>query len=374
VSSAGRSGAEPPIRVDLLSPAFWPEVRRGTERFVRDLADGLLSRGHRPRLITSHPGWPGHSVEDGLPVRRVWRPPAGWLEARGFEHYMTHWPFSEAVLRRGDADVAHAVFATDAIAAARWGRSTGRPTVLSFMGIPDHVGLHCRRLRSRFTRRAVAECDATIALSRAAADAFWRHLGVEVRIIHPGTDLRAFELGQERSERPTVFCGAALDEPRKRVALLARAFALVRRELPDARLLLSRPSHGREPTGFDLPGVELVDVDSRDALAEAYQRSWVSALPSFGEAFGLVLIESLACGTPVVASNRDGMREVVDRESVGRLFDGDDELALARSLLEALELARDPATRLACRERAEDFSVERTTEAYLDLYADLLQR
>ena len=168
-----------------------------------------------------------------------------------------------------------------------------------------------------------------------------------------------------------MFCGAAIDEPRKRVDLLLSAFALVRRDRPAARLLLARPRSVAPIPGLDQPGVELVDVDDRAALAEVYRRSWVSALPSFGEAFGLVLIEALACGTPVVASNRDGMREVVDRESVGRLFDGD-ERALARSLLEALDLAEDPATRRACRARAEDFSSERTTDAYLALYAELL--
>jgi teichuronic acid biosynthesis glycosyltransferase TuaC len=85
-----------------------------------------------------------------------------------------------------------------------------------------------------------------------------------------------------------------------------------------------------------------------------------------------VLVEALACGTPVVASNLDGMREVVDRDSVGRLFDGDDERALARALLETLELAEDAGTPQACRSRAEDFSTERTTEQYIELYRELL--
>lgn len=360
------------LHVDLLSPSYWPEVRRGSERFVHELATGLLARGHRPRLITSHPGRPSTTVEDGVAVVRLWRPPTGWLERRGFEHHLAHWPFSEAMLRRGEADVAHAVFATDGLAAARWSRATGRPSVLSFMGIPDHVGLHCRRGRATVTRRAVAGCDATVALSRVAAEAFWRHLGVEARVIAPGVDLRAFAVGDERFEHPTVFCGAALDEPRKRVALLVRAFELVRRQRPQARLLLSRPASGAVPAGFTGHGIEVVDVDRRDALADVYRRAWVSALPSVGEAFGMVLIEAMACGTPVVASNRDGMREVVDRPEVGRLFDGEDDRALARSLLEALELASDPATRQACRERAEAFSVERTVEAYVDLYRELL--
>ena len=195
-----------PLSVDLLSPCYWPEVRRGSERFVHELASGLLRRGHRPRLITSHPARPTTSVEDGLPIVRLWRPPTGWLESRGFEHYLAHWPFSEVALRRGHADLAHAVFATDALAAARWSRSTGRPSVLSFMGIPDHVGLHCRRLRFAVTRRAVAGCDATVALSQVAAEAFWRHLGVEARVIHPGVDLEAFATGGERT--PSRPCSA----------------------------------------------------------------------------------------------------------------------------------------------------------------------
>ena len=61
-------------RIALLSPCFWPEVRRGGERFTRELADGLLARGHHPELITSHPG-PGVT---GIP---------GW---NGAEAALTH--------------------------------------------------------------------------------------------------------------------------------------------------------------------------------------------------------------------------------------------------------------------------------------------
>ncbi|MBA2793830.1 MAG: glycosyltransferase, partial [Thermoleophilaceae bacterium] len=120
------------------------------------------------------------------------------------------------------------------------------------------------------------------------------------------------------------------------------------------------------------PGVELVDVDDRGVLADTYRSSWVTALTSRGEAFGLVLIEALACGTPVLAGNSGGMRDVVDSPSVGRLFDGDDERAVANGLLEALELSQDPRTAGACRARAEHFSTESTTAAYLDLYTELL--
>ena len=128
---AGAGGSPGSLRVALLSPCFWPEVRRGGERFTRELADGLLERGHCPRLITSHPGLPRRAVEDGLPILRLPRPPGGPLLERWYEPYITHVPLSYAALRAGRYDVAHAVYATDALAAARWRRRTGRPALLS---------------------------------------------------------------------------------------------------------------------------------------------------------------------------------------------------------------------------------------------------
>ena len=362
------------LRVALLNPCFWPEVRRGSERFARELADGLIARGHRPRLVTSHPGLPSRAVEDGLPITRHWRPPEGRLRRRQYEWYLTHVPFSYLSLRLGRDEVAQALFVTDAQAAARWSRRTGRPSVFSYMGIPDHAGLVELRLRPELTVRAVRGCTAVTALSATAAEAFWRWLGVEARVIHPGVDLQAFRPAGRRSEEPTVFCAADIAQPRKRVGLLVDAFRLVRRERPGARLALSRPRDEGVAARLSSqePDVELVDVDDRGALARAYREAWVSALPSVGEAFGLVLVEALACGTPVVAANTGGMREVVDREAVGRLFDGDRPEDLAAAILEALELARDPGTGEACRRRAEEFSIDRCVEGYLALYRELL--
>lgn len=363
------------MRVDLLTPCFWPEVRRGTERFVHDLAAGLQGDGHEPRIVTSHRGRPETGFEDGLPVVRVPRLPDDRLNRRRFEGHLTHLPFAYLALARGDARVANAFTVGDAAVAARWSEKTGRPAVLSYMGVPDHPGLVDRRRRLQLTERAVKGCQATVALSRHAADEFMRWLGIEARLIYPGVDLDRFGLGDERSEEPTVVCTATLTEPRKRVPLLVEAMQIVRRDRPGARLILDRPRDPALAARFDDPGagVDLVSMDDPGTMTDILGRAWAVALPSFGEAFGLVLIEGLATGTPVVGSAGGAFAEIIDRPEVGSTFEGDQPEALARALLGVFELAGDPSTRRACRERAEDFSQQKTVHAYEALYAELVE-
>jgi glycosyltransferase involved in cell wall biosynthesis len=343
---------------------------------VRELADGLLERAQKPALITSHRGFPSRAVEDGLPVLRLPRPPQGPLLRRGYEPYRTHVPLSYAALRAGSYDIAHAVYPADALAAVRWKRHTGRPALLSYLGIPDLPGLSEYRGRRDVVARAIRGCDAVIALSHHAAAAFRQSLGYEAHVIPPGVNLSAFELVCARASEPTIVCSAAADVPRKNVGLLVEAFRLVRRARPGARLVLSLPAdlEAARRAGVDIhaPGLEWRDLDDRKALARAYAEAWVAALPSVNEAFGLVLVEALACGTPVVGYDDAAIPEVIDRPEVGRLFETLHQDSLARALLDALELAEDPGTAASCRARAEEFSTDRFAENYLALYRELL--
>lgn len=362
------------LDVALLTPTFWPEVRRGAERFVHELATGLRAEGHSPRVLTSHPGPPSRREEDGVEIVRHWRPPDRRLLRRQYEDHLTHLPFSYFELVRNGADVAHAVQSADALAAVRWSRGTGRPAILSYMGVPTRPYLVKRRGRAEILAAAARGCSAVTALSRSAARHFSRALGVEPRVIHPGVDVTAFTPGPavERSPVPTIFCPSAVDQPFKRVELLVAALPEVRRSRPDARLVLSRPRDTATAASFALEGVDLVDVDEHAAMVEAYRRAWVTALPSRGDAFGLVLVESLACGTPVLGSDLGGIPEIVDRPEIGALFEGEEPRDVASALLAAMELSQAPETAQACRRRALDFSTERCVAAYEALYREVL--
>lgn len=370
--SHSRDAPAAALSVALLSPRTWPETRRGAERMFRDLAGGLLARGHHPRLITSYRGLPSTTVEGGVEISRSWRPPDRRLRRRGYEDDLTHVPASYIALLRRRADIAHASHAPDAVAAVCWARRSGRPSVFSFMGIPDRRWLVARRLRLQCMLEAVAGADAVVALSRAAAHAFEYELGVRARVINPGVDLKAFTPGGSRSPSPTIVCAAPPDVPEKRVGLLVDAFALLRRERPDVTLRLQRPSDHALAAGLrSTPGVELVEPDP-GLLEGEYRHAWVSVLPSASEPFGLVAAESLACGTPVIASDRGGLPEIVDSPEIGGVFSGEDPADVARCLFEGLELAAEPTTAARCRARAEQLSIDACVAAYEALYRELL--
>ena len=339
------------MRLALAHPTYWPEVRRGAERLMHDLATGLAG-AHDVTIVTS--GTPSVSFEEGVRVIRLRRPPGGRLDRRLFEPHVALLPFTYLTLRRERFDLVQALQPGDAVAAIR----TGTPTIFSHMGIPHRAAIANRRGRMRLTLEAVRGAAACTALSEHAREAFHWWLGVEAHVIPPPVDTDRFSPGGERSEHPTVVCAADATEPRKRVDLLREAFTIVRRSEPRAELLLDART---APDGVPM-----------DDLPAIYRRAWVSALPSWGEAFGLVLAEALACGTPVVGANLHGIPEVTGGdESIGRLFDGDDPQALATALLGAIELARDPGTAARCRERALTFSLDRCVARHEALYREV---
>ncbi len=86
-----------------------------------------------------------------------------------------------------------------------------------------------------------------------------------------------------------------------------------------------------------------------------YARAWTCALPSIGDTFGLVLIESLACGTPIVAADNSALPELVQPGVTGALCQHGDPASVAQACLDAIALARRADTVDACRDSARPF-------------------
>jgi phosphatidyl-myo-inositol alpha-mannosyltransferase len=359
------------VRIALLHPSYWPEVRRGGERLVHDVAAGLSREGHDVTILTSHRARTATTVEEGVTVVRAYRPPTAPLHARGFEYHLTNMPSAALRARTGGFDVAHAFFLPDARAAVAARRVGGPPVVYTFTGIATREWLHARRLRERMARHSVRRAEAVTVLSRAAAGPFREHLGREPEVIAPGVLTDRFAVDVPRAAEPTLLCAASLDDPRKRGPLLLEAFARLRRRRPEARLVLAGPGDPTQGAGeLALPeGASRIEVTGDPELARAYAGAWATVLPAVHEAFGLVVAESLAAGTPAVGARSGALPELLGDERVGVLFDPDDADGLAAAMEAALDLGERPETAAACREHAAAWDVAESVRSYEDLYA-----
>jgi len=164
--------------------------------------------------------------------------------------------------------------------------------------------------------------------------------------------------------------------PRKRIDLLIDIFAAVKAAEPDARLIRAGGQFTAEQRvrARDLGVLDAIVVlpfVDRATLSAVYRRAAVTLLPSEREGFGLPLVETLACGTPVVASDIPVLREIGgDVASYAPLGD----IPVWRDTVLALFHERDTAPaawaarRAAARVRAADFSWSRYASEVVEVY------
>ena len=208
-------------------------------------------------------------------------------------------------------------------------------------------------------------------LSEAAALALAESTGLAATVIPPGTHVAEFSSSEPRAVDPVILCTASPTDPRKHVADLLPAFALLRNSVPRARLQITYGEGvGPRPEGLAAPGVELFDprVPGAGGLPAAYARAWVSVLPSEREAFGQVLVESLAAGRPAVGMTDGAGPEILDDSGVGVLCADRSAEALAGALRRCLELARQPGIAARCVAHARRWDWEAIGPRYETLY------
>jgi phosphatidylinositol alpha-mannosyltransferase len=204
---------------------------------------------------------------------------------------------------------------------------------------------------------ALEKIQARIAVSEAARRTVVEHLGVDAVLIPNGVNVAAFAdatplAGWGRSGASVGFLGR-IDEPRKGLSVLLEALPHLVRQIPDVRLLVAGPGDVDETRQRIPPAlrsrVELLGLVSEEVKPRVFRSVDLYCAPNTGqESFGIILLEAMAANTPVVASDIDAFRRVLDDGRAGCLFPVNDPEALAAALA---SLLRDRQAREALTER-----------------------
>ena len=323
-------------------------------------------------IITSGNEGVGRSVDAGVNMIKLRR-----RYSAADRHQMWFGARVAPLLLRGRYDAVHAMMPADALAAVATRPMARHRVLYEELGIPSvdawrepmpgHPPLKDRPVRHLVARYV----DVYGCMSQHALDEYERQFATGRGALVPGgVDLSRFE-PQERAATPTLLFSGLLDEPRKGVSVLLEAVALLAEDVPDVRLWLSGPgdsgallSAAPETARKHTQVLDLGDPSSQSAR---YASAWATVLPSMWESFGMVLVESLACGTPIVVANHSAPPELA-KPGVGFITEHGNPRSLADGLRSALALAADPATAVRCRAAAEAYGWDRLAVHLEELY------
>lgn len=196
-------------------------------------------------------------------------------------------------------------------------------------------------------KRVFANLDGRIAVSRVAKKFVQQYFQARYAIIPNGVDYDRFVAAEPLPElmdgRPNVlFVGRP--EKRKGLGYLIRAYPAIKNAFPDARIVVAgagnwdRDRYHSYAESHGLTDILFLGWQSDEVLPSLYKSAQVFCSPATGgESFGIVLLEAMAAGVPVVASDIEGYRDVVTSGKQGLLVTPRDETALADAVCRLLQ-------------------------------------
>lgn len=338
------------MKIGIVCPYAW-DVPGGVQFHIRDLADHLIRLGHEVSVLApadDETPLPPYVVSAGraVPVPyngSVARLNFGFLSAARVRRWLQHGAF--------DVIHIHEPASPSLGLLACW--AAQGPIVATF---------HTSNPRSRamiaaypILQPALEKISARIAVSEYARRTLVEHLGGDAVVIPNGVDVGFFGSAEAKAEwqgRTIGFIGR-IDEPRKGLPVLMKALPAILAEVPDARLLVAGRGDEEEAVAA-LPAemrsrVEFLGMVSDEDKARLLRSVDLYVAPNTGgESFGIILVEAMSAGAPVLASDLDAFAQVLDQGEAGELFTNEDAEALAAA---AVRLLGDPARLVELRER-----------------------
>ena len=376
------------LRVAITNTFSWPHVRRGSERFIHELSWFLSNRGHKVTIVSTTPDGPARRSDESIAMLH-YAERGRWIPARlriSQDHVFSLQ--SLHAFLTNDFDVVHCMTPSSAFAAGLCKMFKKINFLFHIVGIPMKAYFKAVPHDYLIFRFGLTRADETVVLSRCAEHYLEKDFRQRGALLPIPVDLEHFKVNTStRATPPKILMSGDLEETRKGVRLLARSFAVVKKTVPSARLQLSgRISDHRRREVFDLiPGsmhgdVEVLGVGKLEDLPHLYAEATVTVLPAIWETFGMVLVESLACGTPVVGARHGGIPDIISSSDIGSLFDpgeiGEEASnveGLAEVILRTLELAQKERTPYLCRRHAEQYGWNDIGPHFERLYYEIFE-
>ena len=386
------------IRTLLFSTLYPSSVRPGHGIFVETRLRQLLTSGKVATQVVAPVPWfpcrhpmfgdyalhaavPDAETRNGIQVRhpRYLLLPKIGMNSAPAALARTGLAAARRLIREGfDFDIIDAhYFYPDGVAATLIGQALGKTVVITGRGSDINLIPQFAKPRAMILA-AAARCAAIItvssALKRALVD-----MGVaesKITVLRNGVDLDLFYPEDRTQARNSLalkgFVIASVGNliPLKGHDLVIRALA----DLPDAQLVIA----GKGPDLNELQGlaadlgvaerVRFLGAVPQTMLRTLYSAADCLALASMREGWPNVLLEAMACGTPVVASNVGGIPEIIGKAEAGRIFSDRSAEAILMSLR---ELRENLPHRQHTRAYAEQFGWQATTDRQVDLFGQL---
>lgn len=331
------------MRIGIVNPYSW-SVPGGVQFHIRDLAEELLGRGHDVRVLT-----PASAEDPTLPDFATSVGPAVPIAFNGSVARLSFGPLVSARTRRwleeGAFDVVHIHEPTVPSISLLALRYADAPVVGTFHSAMERS--YSREITAGALQPLLEKVAARIAVSAEARRTLIEHHGGDAVIIPNGVRTRSFRQAhplprwEATPAHPVIVFLGRLDEPRKGLHVFAGAVREVLASFPGARFLIAGRGHAEDVReDLDRLGDSVTFLGGiTDQEKESLLRgATVYVAPQTGgESFGIVLVEAMAAGCAVVASDLEAFRAVLADGTVGTLFDVGSSEELAHALVASLE-------------------------------------